>query len=470
MFGVPCVGPPSKSEADAAAASLEAGEAGCSRTEEKSAELEVKWLLLLSVETFTLFLFQVFIGFEAGSVALLSDSVHSFLDIVTYSVNWYVEATKFALWKQAIRESPGGVAEGLGPICDQEKSRDGKQKQENQAAAILERMSRIDKASGVLSVLVLLAAMSFVTKDAVDRLMQEDRAKGSSPVGPGAEEKEIEEEVTIGTALFGFALLSTVMNILVMLLSKRWRRDQSLSTDFAAPTSEEDVEEGLLPGPESMPWFVENDSSCADFMCLPCTPRGGEDVSRGFNCSACSTPRSYYVSADNACGEGKKTGEGTKGDWMNDLHALVHPGCQGHSPAAKNVVQAPVQLDMNAGSVEDPLELQLLTEEEEKETGTLSGSWKKLRRELEMATATNFNVAAARLHLMADVFRGISIFICGILIRFHIVHDAVRADSICALLIAALILSGALLLVKGVLESMCGAENSPCSKNRRSHE
>lgn len=87
-----------------------------------------------------------------------------------------------------------------------------------------------------------------------------------------------------------------------------------------------------------------------------------------------------------------------------------------------------------------------------------------------MATATNFNVAAARLHLMADVFRGISIFICGILIRFHIVHDAVRADSICALLIAALILSGALLLVKGVLESMCGAENSPCSKNRRSHE
>lgn len=66
----------------------------------------------------------------------------------------------------------------------------------------------------------------------------------------------------------------------------------------------------------------------------------------------------------------------------------------------------------------------------------------------------NLNLSAAMLHLVADVFRGITILITAIIIEAGIVSDAGKVDAICALLVAAFILIGAFAIFQRLASSM----------------
>jgi len=63
------------------------------------------------------------------------------------------------------------------------------------------------------------------------------------------------------------------------------------------------------------------------------------------------------------------------------------------------------------------------------------------------------------LHLMSDIFRGITIFVVAILIKLGVVRSSIRADGVCALLVAGFIIMGALALFHKVF-SVCRAVTS----------
>merc|ERR1712232_329663 len=47
----------------------------------------------------------------------------------------------------------------------------------------------------------------------------------------------------------------------------------------------------------------------------------------------------------------------------------------------------------------------------------------------------SLNTSSAMLHLISDVLRGLTIFIVALLMKCHMVTNALRADAVCALLV-----------------------------------
>jgi Co/Zn/Cd efflux system component len=109
---------------------------------------------------------------------------------------------------------------------------------------------------------------------------------------------------------------------------------------------------------------------------------------------------------------------------MSLLHTLIHPGCQSCDACSQ------------------------------------ADSGVKSQHSVESRTAANnLNVASAMLHLMSDIFRGITIFVVAILIKLGVVRNSIRADGVCALMVAGFIFLGAFALFHKVF-SVCIADKS----------
>jgi len=137
-------------------------------------------------------------------------------------------------------------------------------------------------------------------------------------------------------------------------------------------------------------------------MCSFCEEGDTEAGDQQASAPACSS---------SSCGHSPGQSESGR---MSLLHNLVHPGCQSCGNHADTSSATAGAHDSN-----------------------------------------NLNVTSAILHLVSDIFRGITIFVVAILIELHVVKSSVKADGVCALLVSGFIIVGALALFQKVFIVVC---------------
>lgn len=320
-----------------------------------------RWLGLLFAETLALLLLQIMLGWSSGSLSLIADAPHSAIDVVTYGLAYWAEHAKLRL------------KSGQAPVANWQCCR------RNCSPKLL------DAASAGLGLGALLVATAFVAREAVNRLR--------FPADKADSDKNSAEAV--GTALLTFSVASTVGNVGVLIMFRRWK-------EAALPPPPPPPAWAELPGlaeaeeeDESMPAAVNRHSNRRNRRKMrqkrlcDMTPEGGP-----VNCQlSCCTP-----------------GEASKSGWPT-LHELLHPGC-GHQ---------------GFGGKHDH--------------GASDHSY-------------SLNTSSAMLHLISDVIRGFTIFAVALLMKCHVVSNTGRADAACALLVAALVVLGSGALLIEVLRSL----------------
>lgn len=254
-----------------------------------------------------------------------------------------------------------------------------------------------------------------------------------------------------GSVLFYFAALSTFGNVLVLVMYQRWHPQHGSLAKSRRMEREIRMEREmkLVAG--------DNDDSGASELstsvgsCGECEPEESDNGSpssssgrrsRGFAFKKFKLPpRCGDVNCNPATCEQEKVnghapdqGEGDtpmcnvcdddetpsqpnsqlESGNMSLLHTLVHPGCQAGCDH---------HIDERSGRGEQ--------------------------------CSNNLNVTSAMLHLISDILRGITIFIVAILIEMRVVQNSIKADTVCALLVAGFILIGALALFQKVFSVVC---------------
>jgi len=492
--------------------SSEAHEAKLVSAEAKLAnEANRRWLALLFYETLALLVLQIVLGIVGGSLALIADSGHSAVDVVTYAFNYWIELMK----------NQGGTASGYASVC-----------------GLRVKLWKVDAIGSTLSLAALLATIGFVTVKALRLLHSSDQ-----------DIKETQAQYQLrGSVLFYFAAASTLGNVAVLVmyqrfhpqhgsLAKKARKEQDMEQANAAGelagTSGTSEGTGMRLRRGKTIFRVEmrgcrdpdcNSANCPDAqvngqapdqgdipMCGVCDNddcdpgnhhhdyeakgkhlgrrgiafRAEMKHGRGLDCDPANCPKAQPNIQDPDQGDTSMCGfcddddpdEGdtpmcgvcddddsdqgdipmcgvcddddcdkpndqeyddetnhrvesctSKGqsdsDGMSLLHTLIHPGCQGCSCHGDSGGRS-----RHSDCVESRM------------------------------AANNLNVASAMLHLMSDIFRGIAIFVVAILIKMGVVRNSIKADGICALLVAGFIIMGAFALFHKVF-SVCLADRS----------
>lgn len=166
------------------------------------------WLAFLFWETLALLLFQLALGYSTGSLTLIADSAHSSVDVIAYGLNYAVEVLK------SHADVKADSADGITSV---------------------DLADRIDSVGAGVSVTALILATAFVIKEAVGRLFW--------PEAPG-EDEHGEDEHGIGPALFAFAVVSTLGNLLALQLwqvakNRAAKPSEALGKLAANPDSDE---------------------------------------------------------------------------------------------------------------------------------------------------------------------------------------------------------------------------------------
>eukprot|EP00929_Paragymnodinium_shiwhaense_P100647 TRINITY_DN6314_c0_g1_i1.p1 TRINITY_DN6314_c0_g1~~TRINITY_DN6314_c0_g1_i1.p1 ORF type:complete len:523 (-),score=107.07 TRINITY_DN6314_c0_g1_i1:382-1950(-) len=428
----------------------------------------LRWLLLLSFVTAGLCALQIVLGLLANSLALLADSVHSSVDVISYGLNYFVERAKYRTVKNAAaREEESGI-----------------------------KVAQVDALGALLSTVVLLAATGVTVVEAVERLKRET-------------DEELDDYSSVGGAMLLFAFTGTVANVGTVYIFRYWRDKAALEPNTAStPSSEgtapskvtkigQSAAEGDVPPPPAVaikgsgdyiipppaaldapppsllpsvhllrepPVAFKSASSTASTPAPVCaapppaysaempsaapspplaivTPPAALDLPEGAAVPAvpeyarpardrranraakgavkvsfcadftdaaaaiCSDPGC----TDEGCGDPKRPaaagmpGSQKRRTWMDTLHMFVHPGCSTTGCACE--------------------------EDKQRESKAMS-----------------LNVAAAMIHLFADVLRSVTILVVGLLIEAGVIVDAGRADAYCALAVAAFIFLGSVAL------------------------
>mmetsp|Transcript_94049 Transcript_94049/g.146994 ORF Transcript_94049/g.146994 Transcript_94049/m.146994 type:complete len:438 (-) Transcript_94049:5-1318(-) len=375
------------------------------------------WLLYVVLVTAALLVFQVVAGLCTNSLALLADSSHSALDVITYGLNYCVEK-----WKVRHR----GYDDMNTESC----------------------VTKVDLVGGIVSTLTLIAATALAVHEAIMRLW------GESP----AEEDDFDN---IGEVLLVFAVVSTLANVLLV---GYYAKQQSQLNQLPVPSdsvvalaesspsirrSAKDASSAspLLPIPVIHPVDLESSLALPDVPVLPVIAHGQSrqnrrernspkkpvlDLRHAYSAQrACSSDCRENGCPHNSCSDDcahidcSRSANGinesisiSRGNQQVNafalLHMLVHPGC--NSPAHNSAESC-------CGGAH--------------------------------AKQENLNMSAAMLHLIADVVRGITILISAILIQTGVVKNAGQADAWCALLVAAFILFGSLAIFQRVANSVC---------------
>jgi len=468
--------------------SSEAKEAKLLSAEAKLAnEANRRWLALLFYETLALLMLQIVLGIVGGSLALVADSGHSAVDVVTYGFNYLIELMK----------NQTGTASGYASVC-----------------GLRVKLWKVDAIGSTLSLAALLATIGFVTIKAQHLLHTSEQ-----------DMKETQAQYQLrGSVLFYFAAASTLGNVGVLVMYQRWHpqhgslakkarkeRDVDAAGQAAdtAGTSEvtgmrlrrgktsfrmemrycRDADcqsancpdaqaNGRAPDQGDIPMCGVCDSDdcdpgnhdyeangkylrrggiafraemgrCRDGDCDPVNcpiaqpnvqdPDQGDTLMCGFcddddsdqgdvpmcgvcdddDCDKCNNQdyddeTSHQVQS--CTSPGCKIHGQSDSDSMSFLHTLIHPGCQNCEIHGRHSVESRM--------------------------GTY-----------------NLNVASAMLHLMSDIFRGITIFVVAILIKMGVVRNSIKADGVCALVVASFIMLGALALFQKVF-SVCLVDRS----------
>mmetsp|Transcript_36471 Transcript_36471/g.100440 ORF Transcript_36471/g.100440 Transcript_36471/m.100440 type:complete len:435 (-) Transcript_36471:20-1324(-) len=350
----------------------------------------LRWLGSLLVVTSVLLGLQIFLGVVSHSLTLLADAPHATLDVLTYAFNYWIEWLKdHAVGARIV-------------LCGRRF-----------------KQWKVDAVASLVSVFVLLLTMGVVVVDLLGELYD-----------LGHEDAEAEELYMMrGSALFLFALLSTVCNVAVLVLQRYWRpRRRAPSASWrgleSSPAESSPAEslpaeslpaDGFRQPPLALPPLglnVPQPRQAASDGGNGCPPRplpprlaAQRPAPRLFEEL---TPEICMVCDDGAAdpGEGKSA-------WISFAHSVVHPGCAGHGGLCSHNDASTPKID---------------------EDGVQSAGVREDK---------NLNVDSALLHVVSDVFRGVLIFVLALMIQLGVVVNAKKADAICAMLVAVLVFVGA---------------------------
>mmetsp|Transcript_46421 Transcript_46421/g.81683 ORF Transcript_46421/g.81683 Transcript_46421/m.81683 type:complete len:450 (-) Transcript_46421:6-1355(-) len=398
----------------------------------------LRWLGLLFLVTLLLLIFQVTLGWATNTLTLVADAAHGVADVVSYAFNFCVECLK----------------------------KRGRSREDAEATTKM-----VDTWGSLISLVLLIFATIFAVAEAMGRF-SEDVEEDSDRIGP---------------ALLFFSIMSTTCNTGLMLMYWHWHKKSGVKTPsanlsagvilddsiitvpsppvtiggsklapslpsngdieaLAPPVIEEithkttnlqDVSNAAAPAlPPELPMLLGRPSRkrekdrkkglnlCADFAGGETAAVGSEENCQKIGCPGpgeCCRPIGEELADAPECPAGAV--EGIGGGVLSALHRAVHPGCTCEHAEEDAPAGFPV---MPATSGE----------------------------------GRNLNLVAAMLHLITDVLRGILILGIALLIMLGGVHDAGRADAVCALVVAALIAAGSialLLRVAGRLPMFCGS-------------
>jgi len=252
---------------------------------------------------------------------------------------------------------------------------------------------QLDAASASLGLFILLSATVLVAREAINRLM----------AAPGLGSKGDTE--TIGSALLTFSVVSTAGNVAVLIMFRRWQQADLPPFPESRPSAEM-VDLAAFGGDEASSGRVRRQNGRSS---PPRRARQGKTRLCDMRPPDCQ---------DANCKDADCSEHGPVFNKMlaalPTLHDLVHPGCQGHAGStSKNGTKNP---DEHSHSL---------------------------------------NTSSAMLHLLSDVLRGFLMFGVAVLMKCHLVSNATRADAICALVVAALVVLGSGALFLEVARSLC---------------
>lgn len=425
------------------------------------AEVTLKWLLLLTFVTLLMLVFQVAAGCLSGSLTLLADSAHSSIDVITYGLNYFVERLKVRSTCCCIAIAQGRDKSSLA--------------------------TKVDIFGGAISVVALLLAECYAVTEAIERLSHlrgtsshHHHHEHSAPAPPphihpptadlsmdahihrrlhGGGHHQDDDFSNLGLVLLIFSVVSTLANLGILMTYLRWQGAAQLSVDendtemvssavFAMP---------MPPNPAAPPPPPPTDAGSsrplrASVLRLPVPSADNPlpSVAPPVPSDSLSVPPmppipvgapQRRLSARQLARGRTKAAAPRFGKEFSSLqrrsmlHMLVHPGCTD----ASHVPQGSMSV-LRASSFNS-------------QGGDIKASPSSPAQE------NNLNLSGAMLHLAADVVRGFTILICSIIIQAGVVSDVGRADAICSLLVAILILIGSAAIFQRLVKALrdsCG--------------
>jgi Co/Zn/Cd efflux system component len=340
----------------------------------------VRWLRFLFFATLALLVFQVLLGWMARAVTLIADSGHTATDAIAYGLNAVVEWLKL----RSTRSSRNVASSNLPAVT-----------------------VFIDTAGSMLSLLLLMVAIWFAIVEALERLQ--------TPSGDHSEH--------IGPALLTFAIVSSSMNIGLLILYRRWQ--------LQAPLVQQVQEEDKLELDDPTGKAFDDEMKKLEY-CPACV---SPDV--GFSGSTLAPVMAVMAetmdSRSRALNASAASSQEASVNYLQTLHGWIHIGC--NCAGFQSICG---RSDNNRHNGE------------------------ALDRDLMMPEAAavsrkdeNLNLLSALLHLITDLLR--SILILGASILIHVVggQHAEQIDAVSALVVAFLIFVGSLALFQKVSARAC---------------
>jgi Co/Zn/Cd efflux system component len=355
-------------------------------------EATIRWLRFLFFATLALLAFQVLLGWIARVVTLIADSGHTATDAIGYGLNWLAEWFKLRSKRDSMNTASSNI----------------------DADNIL-----ADTVGSVFSLLLLTLAIWFTIVEATDRLHM-----------PSGEHSEC-----IGSALMSFAIVSTVMNLGLLLLYRAWQLEAPLAQENQNANKTE-LKDAIG---ESFDEYVKSLE-----ICPPCTSSdigfasnsisrtlvdAMNDESLAENGRAMERSNSSVKGVASTQTEGLSANSEESSNYIQTLHMWVHPGCQ-------------------CRGLDESVKQKTIAKLEGRDVTTpQDASLSKMKE--------NLNLFSALLHLITDLLRSILILGASILIQFIGDEHAEQIDAICALLVAFLIFVGSFALFLKLSARVC---------------
>jgi len=253
---------------------------------------------------------------------------------------------------------------------------------------------------GVSTVLLVFATGDAV-REAVQRLMYPAKPDDLDEVGP---------------FMLAFSVITTAANVGTLIVYKVWCSPGDAKASLIEPYGETpgriELTSYKAPSPDDIIASPPRKTSAPDGV--PEQVASATRPVRKGNKGGLNLVGSYSnVGEDGTCARADCQDECCTSapgpSWRSVLHMLVHPGCDGN----------------HGGKQATPGK-----------------------------AASNLNVVAAMLHLVADVLRGIAILVVASLIEVGILRDQGRADAICALAVAVFVAIGSLTLLLRLVSAL----------------
>eukprot|EP00439_Symbiodinium_sp_Y106_P034100 s918_g4.t1 len=138
-----------------------------------------KWLLFVCFMTSFVLIFQLVAGAVGKSDALIADSAHTSVDLITYFLNFYVEYRKTKHFRF------GNSYDAFGVMQDQEQR-------------------RLDLRGSTISTFLLVTATGWASKEAIDRLTMPDELKPAANFAG------------IGPSMLSFSVMSAAAGVFTL--------------------------------------------------------------------------------------------------------------------------------------------------------------------------------------------------------------------------------------------------------------